>query len=186
MTSTGCRIDHEGEARALLAAADAEVSANHPVNTGEDKADLLANAQVHATLALLEQQRIANIITVAGWVIDSSPGDVGHDLDKLRPGVAGEVWEALGLLTSSASGALDLNEERAIAEATEPIRVEMREPVYVLRGGAYLLDEHAGVLFDSAGNYSAKTRGNPMSLAALLRAVADDIEENESMTKENT
>jgi hypothetical protein len=54
-----------------------------------------------------------------------------------------------------------------------------KEGVFVLRGGAYLLDEHAGVLIDSAGNYSAKTRGNPRSLAVLLRAVADDIEESE-------
>lgn len=59
----------------------------------------------------------------------------------------------------------------------EPVKVEMSSPVFVMRGGAYLLDEHAGVLIDSAGNYSAKTRGNPRSLALLLRAIADDIED---------
>ena len=59
----------------------------------------------------------------------------------------------------------------------EPVKVEMSSPVFVMRGGAYLLDEHAGVLIDSAGNYSAKTRGNPRSLAFLLRAIADDIED---------
>jgi hypothetical protein len=48
--------------------------------------------------------------------------------------------------------------------------------IYVRRGGAYLLNEHAGILIDSAGNYSAKTRGNPRSLALLLRCIADDIE----------
>ena len=58
---------------------------------------------------------------------------------------------------------------------SEPVKVDMVSPVFVLRGGAYLLDEHAGVLIDSAGNYSAKTRGNPLSLAFLLRAIADDI-----------
>lgn len=57
----------------------------------------VAEAQVHATLALVEQQRIANLIIVAGWVMDSTVGDVGHDLDKLRMGIAGEVWEGLGL-----------------------------------------------------------------------------------------
>lgn len=57
----------------------------------------IAAAQVHATLALVEQLRIANLITVAGWVMDSSVEDVGFDLDKLRMGVAGEVWEGLGL-----------------------------------------------------------------------------------------
>lgn len=54
-------------------------------------------AQVHATLALVEQQRIANLITVAGWVADSRAEDVGFDLDRLRTGIAGEVWEGLGL-----------------------------------------------------------------------------------------
>ena len=62
-------------------------------------------------------------------------------------------------------------------QMTEPVKVEMTDPVFVLRGGAYLLDEHAGVLIDSAGNYSAKTRGNPRSLSLLLRAIADDIDD---------
>lgn len=59
-----------------------------------------------------------------------------------------------------------------------PVKREMSSPVYVLRGGAYLLDEHTGVLVDSAGNYSAKTRGNPLSLVVMLRAIADDIGED--------
>lgn len=54
--------------------------------------------------------------------------------------------------------------------------VERVGGVWILRGGAYLVDEHAGVIIDSAGNYSVKTRGNPASLALLLRAIADDIE----------
>ncbi len=61
-------------------------------------------------------------------------------------------------------------------EMVEPVKREMTEPVYVLRGGVYLLDEHSGVLIDSAGNFSAKTRGNPRALAAILRMVADEIE----------
>ncbi|WP_336991055.1 hypothetical protein [Leucobacter sp. VD1] len=55
---------------------------------------------------------------------------------------------------------------------------EMTSPVYVLRGGAYLLDEYAGVLIDSAGNYSAKTRGDRRALAVLLKSIAEDIEED--------
>ncbi|MEW1705989.1 hypothetical protein AB0230_02000 [Microbacterium sp. NPDC089190] len=53
--------------------------------------------------------------------------------------------------------------------------------VYARRGGAYLLDDHAGVLIDSAGNYSAKTRGNPHSLATLLRSIADDIDSDQRL-----
>lgn len=60
---------------------------------------------------------------------------------------------------------------------TEPVGLEMETPVFVLRGGAYLLDEHSGVMIDSAGNYSAKTRGKPLSLVVMLRAIADDIED---------
>lgn len=61
---------------------------------------------------------------------------------------------------------------------TEPVKREMTEPVYVLRGGVYLLDEFAGVLIDSAGNFSAKTRGNPLGLAVVLEAIAESIRED--------
>ena len=57
----------------------------------------------------------------------------------------------------------------------EPVKRDMTSPVYVLRGGVYLLDEHAGVLVDSAGNFSAKTKGDPRALVVLLRAIADAI-----------
>lgn len=62
-----------------------------------ETANWMMAAQVHATLALVEQQRIANLITAAGWVMDSTKEDFGYDLDKLRVGVAGEIWEGLGL-----------------------------------------------------------------------------------------
>lgn len=64
------RIDHVAVATERLDLAQTEVSANWPSRTGEEKADLIAAAQVHATLALVEQQRIANIIaftTGAGY-----------------------------------------------------------------------------------------------------------------------
>lgn len=97
------RIDHAAEARRLASLADAAYGQIDPRNGDMAVAQMVENqtlaiqAQVHATLALVEQQRIANLIIVAGWVMDSTVGDVGHDLDKLRVGVAGEVWEGLGL-----------------------------------------------------------------------------------------
>lgn len=84
-------VDHAREAREWLQLAEGP---NVSIERTRMGADL---AQVHATLALVEQQRIANLITVAGWVADSRAEDVGYDLDRLRTGVAGEVWEALGL-----------------------------------------------------------------------------------------
>ncbi|BDC71052.1 hypothetical protein [Prescottella equi] len=42
---------HYAEAERLLALADGDVSENWPVQVGERKADILAAAQVHATLA---------------------------------------------------------------------------------------------------------------------------------------
>ncbi len=55
----------------------------------------MEGAQVHATLALVEQQRIANLLAIAHWV---SNEHLGTKLDDLRMGAAGEVWEGLGLL----------------------------------------------------------------------------------------
>lgn len=59
------RIDHVGEANAILQAADVYVSVEHVQQTGEKKSDQLANALVHATLALVEEQRTANRIAYA-------------------------------------------------------------------------------------------------------------------------
>lgn len=54
------RIDHAAEARALMIQADGYTSSDMVIQTGEVKADVIAAAQFHATLALAEQQRIAN------------------------------------------------------------------------------------------------------------------------------
>lgn len=86
------RIDHAAEAVLCMKYAESP-SAGSP----EVAAVHMAQAQVHATLALVEQQRIANLITVAGWVEEQGVGEVGALLDELRHGVAGEVWEGLGL-----------------------------------------------------------------------------------------
>lgn len=50
------------EARRLLALAGTRLSEEWPQQTGEHKSDVLAEAQVNATIALAEQQRLANLI----------------------------------------------------------------------------------------------------------------------------
>ena len=67
--------------------------------------------------------------------------------------------------------------DRAVLDSEVNSTVVMESPVWVMRGGVYLLDEYAGVLIDSVGNYSVKTRGNPRALLLLLRAIAEEIEE---------
>lgn len=68
--------DHAGKAREIL-------TTSVVVSTD---AELIAVAQVHATLALVEQQRIANILAAAHL-----PGDV-FDHEKMR-----DIREGLGL-----------------------------------------------------------------------------------------
>ena len=58
------RIDHVAEACVLAIQADAFTSSDMVLQTGEVKADVIAAAQLHATLALVEQQRIANLIAL--------------------------------------------------------------------------------------------------------------------------
>lgn len=88
------RIDHAAEARRALAAA-----AETPADVEGADPWLLA-AQVHATLALVEQQRIANIIAmVAGSDPDATSMLYQRDEDlwnapsELNP----QIREALGL-----------------------------------------------------------------------------------------
>ncbi len=76
MTET---TDEAAEARHYLGHSDSRASEEWPVQTGEHKADVIARAQVHATLALVEQQRIANLIALA----QASHADVFAGLDAL-------------------------------------------------------------------------------------------------------
>lgn len=64
------RIDHAAGARDWLA-----VAAGAPAPYSGAIADALA-AQTHATLALVEQQRIANLIALAGMAGDDSKHEV--------------------------------------------------------------------------------------------------------------
>ena len=56
---------------------------------------LIMSAQVHATLALVEQQRIANLIAIYGSEGSVESGYVGNGFDL--GGMADEIREGLGL-----------------------------------------------------------------------------------------
>ncbi|MCT1363926.1 hypothetical protein [Microbacterium sp. p3-SID131] len=90
------RIDHASEARAELDIAQRWPSETFAVQTGEHKADVLAAAQVHATLALVEQQRIANILRLVGdedWeTVDADLREFGVDPAAVRA----DIVAALG------------------------------------------------------------------------------------------
>ena len=64
------RIDHADEAIQGIMVASQRVSEEFRTVTGEHKADILAEAQVHATLALVEQQRIANLIALTKFAFE--------------------------------------------------------------------------------------------------------------------
>jgi hypothetical protein len=55
------KIDHKTEALLAIRFAARDVSANYELQTDEKKSDVIALGQLHATLALVEQQRIANL-----------------------------------------------------------------------------------------------------------------------------
>lgn len=89
------RIDHATEAMT-------RVERIKPGQLAVDAQVLLGIAQVHATLALVEQQRIANVIALASLRI--GPNDTPalrhlaiepHGLDGVRP--AAGIREGLGL-----------------------------------------------------------------------------------------
>jgi hypothetical protein len=63
------RIDHAAVARELIADTAFEV------NSDDEMALDVPVAQVHATLALVEQQRIANLIALAGNRVDLGGGE---------------------------------------------------------------------------------------------------------------
>jgi len=96
------RIEHVERALNGLRVADRDVSENWPLQTGEAKADILAVAQIHATLALVEQQRIANLIALAALTYPD--GTHVHASSVVEPGeyvgsyrVREDIREGLGL-----------------------------------------------------------------------------------------
>jgi hypothetical protein len=87
------RINHAATARRVVKNAGALIETHD--DAGALALAFVANA--HATLALAEQQRIANLIVLSGWVVDTDKQSVADALDGLRENVAAEVWEGLGL-----------------------------------------------------------------------------------------
>jgi len=88
------RIDH-------VAAAESDIaSADDALETGADDvaSAIAAIAQVHATLALVEQQRIANTIALAGWQDFGSDGRQARIASFNLDGTLREdIREGLGL-----------------------------------------------------------------------------------------
>lgn len=80
------RIDHLAEAARVLDEVDPVGEATYT--------NAMAYAQVHATLAVAEQLRIANLLEAGEARVEKlDPWDFGSDLADLKP----EVREGLGL-----------------------------------------------------------------------------------------
>ncbi|MGH3703000.1 MAG: hypothetical protein ACRDT9_00085 [Agromyces sp.] len=90
------RVNHVAEALRNISPSAVTHYNNVPgQGTPEYVPGSLEIAQVHATLALVEQQRLANLIALSAAC--DPDGDPATRLDDLRMGLAGEVWEGLGL-----------------------------------------------------------------------------------------
>lgn len=90
---------HYDEAQSQSIHADTDVSANWATNTGEYKSDMLAAAQIEATLALAFEQRTANLIALYSMDDDARQGMIDgagmhseHWVDVTR-----QIAERLGL-----------------------------------------------------------------------------------------
>ncbi len=81
------------KARGLLALAAIRPSLEWPEATGEAKADVLAEAQVHATLALVEQQRIANRIALCSLVAETERAFTQHGVRAHLIGHEASIYE---------------------------------------------------------------------------------------------
>lgn len=123
------------------------------------------------TKALIEKARLTLLALKTERMSDRS---VSWDARMAAEEVIGQLADRLAALTTAQEAS---DEDRTALESGVTTKVEMIEPVFALRGGAYLIDEHAGVMIDSAGNYSAKTRGGPAALAILLESIAEDVRE---------
>lgn len=98
------RIDHVGWAEGFVDAALAPFDPNEPPIEGDARdeptvSENLAFAQVHATLALVEQQRIANLI--AAFQMEGGPYKVPNSwtdgTEDANVRIPREIREALGL-----------------------------------------------------------------------------------------
>lgn len=83
------------EARRLLALAGTRLSEEWPQQTGEHKSDVLAEAQVNATLALVEQQRLANLIAIYNANAEAEIGYTTEGFDFAD--IADQIRKGMGL-----------------------------------------------------------------------------------------
>lgn len=94
------KVDHAAEAARSLVAADQHGSVNYVQMTGEEKGDVLLSGLVHATLALVEQQRIANLLALAGFQAETpGGGSIGTTFDAILT-IRTAVAEMLGVSES--------------------------------------------------------------------------------------
>lgn len=94
------RIDHASWAREYIRAAQNAFDDDVTIEARDEPtvAENIALAQVHATLALVEQQRIANLIALAHPIKLPSGGEVTHMLhDPVSGAIREDVAKGLGL-----------------------------------------------------------------------------------------
>lgn len=85
------RIDHAAEAAANLGAVGTVLP-----YTGDQSAMTISVAQVHATLALVEQQRIANLIALHRHEVRYDIGEWSRLYDEGTEDLKADIREALG------------------------------------------------------------------------------------------
>lgn len=96
-------IDHAAEARVLEANAWARggIDGDTLIRRPEERRDIIASAQVHATLALVEQQRIANLIALSQATNPDesrvSPGALTHPVNEYSVAINDDIKKGLGL-----------------------------------------------------------------------------------------
>jgi hypothetical protein len=62
-----------------------------------DRPLVVADATLHATLAIAEQARIANILTLLPLLVDHGKGHIGQQLRELGNGIDDMVFDGLGI-----------------------------------------------------------------------------------------
>jgi len=90
-------IDHAAEARKLETNAWARggIDGDALIRRPEERRDIIASAQVHATLALVEQQRIANLIALFSLPTKDAEDMATLGVDYLD--LAHQIKKGLGL-----------------------------------------------------------------------------------------
>ncbi len=93
--------DHANIARYLLGEAETIPYPDYEAKDGH-KADAIAIAQAHATLALVEQQRIANLIALCGSEYPALNEHVAADASKVLTEYEPDAWRTVVALMGDA------------------------------------------------------------------------------------